>query len=96
MAFTDLLPFGKKKTASPDILPVLPQEIYQSGVLDLQDVIAPHALKISSHELDLRKNSAYILRHLIPALSYHGVVCTDYQHGQGPGYFDFHSPDGHQ
>ena len=58
MAFTDLLPFGKKKTASPDILPVLPQEIYQSGVLDLQDVIAPHALKISSHELDLGEKIA--------------------------------------
>ena len=58
MAFTDLLPFGKKKTESPDILPVLPQEIYQSGVLDLQDVIAPHALKISSHELDLGEKIA--------------------------------------
>ncbi len=59
MAFTDLLPFGKRKEAeSPNILPVLPQEIYQSGVLDLQDVIAPHALKVNSRELDLGEKIA--------------------------------------
>ncbi len=53
MALLDLLPFGKKKTDAPDVLPVLPEEIYRAGVLDLQDVIAPHALKINSKELDL-------------------------------------------
>ena len=58
MAFSDLLPFGKKKDDAADILPVLPDEIYRSGVLDLQDVIAPHALKISSHELDLGEKIA--------------------------------------
>ncbi len=58
MALTDLLPFGKKKDESPDILPVLPREIYQSGVLDLQDVIAPHALKVNSRELDLGEKIA--------------------------------------
>ncbi len=58
MSFTDLLPFGKKKEESPNILPVLPTEIYQSGVLDLQDVIAPHALKVSSRELDLGEKIA--------------------------------------
>ncbi len=52
MAFSDLFPFGKKKVAS-EVLPVLPEEIYRAGVLDLQDVIAPHALKINSKELDL-------------------------------------------
>jgi type IV secretory pathway VirB4 component len=58
MGLTDLLPFGKKKPESPAILPVLPEEIYQTGVLDLQDVIAPHALKVNSRELDLGEKIA--------------------------------------
>ncbi len=58
MALSDLLPFGKKKPDAPEILPVLPEEIYRTGVLDLQDVIAPHALKISSKELDLGEKIA--------------------------------------
>ena len=36
----------KKKEASP-IVSVLPEEIYQAGVLELKDVIAPSALKVS-------------------------------------------------
>ncbi|MFA6536413.1 MAG: DUF87 domain-containing protein [Candidatus Paceibacterota bacterium] len=44
--------FTKKKTVS-GISPILPQEIYQSGVLELQDIIAPSALKISPKELNL-------------------------------------------
>jgi conjugal transfer ATP-binding protein TraC len=58
MALTDLLPFGKKQSAVPEILPVLPEEIYKAGVLDLQDVIAPHALKVNSRELDLGERIA--------------------------------------
>lgn len=58
MGLFDVLPFGKKEAANPNVLPVLPEEIYQTGVLDLQDVIAPHALKISSHELDLGEKIA--------------------------------------
>ncbi|MBI5644672.1 DUF87 domain-containing protein [Candidatus Kaiserbacteria bacterium] len=58
MALADFLPFGKKKDLAPQVLPVLPEEIYQTGVLNLQDVIAPHALKISSHELDLGEKIA--------------------------------------
>jgi type IV secretory pathway VirB4 component len=58
MALTDLLPFGKKQANTPQVLPVLPEEIYQAGVLDLQDVIAPHALKINSRELDLGERIA--------------------------------------
>ena len=41
-----------KKEASP-IISILPEEIYQSGVLELQDVIAPSALKVSPKELNL-------------------------------------------
>src|ERR1700684_4669246 len=58
MALTDLLSFGKKRTAAPEVLPVLPEEIYKTGVLYLQDVIAPHALKISSKEIDLGEKIA--------------------------------------
>jgi len=42
----------KKKEASP-IVSILPEEIYQAGVLELRDVIAPSALKVSPKELNL-------------------------------------------
>ena len=41
--------FGKKGTA--EILPILPKEIYEAGVLELRDVIAPAALKIEPKQL---------------------------------------------
>jgi type IV secretory pathway VirB4 component len=41
-----------KKEESP-IVSVLPEEIYQAGVLELRDVIAPSALKVSPKELNL-------------------------------------------
>jgi len=41
-----------KKESSP-IVSVLPNEIYQAGVLELKDVIAPSALKVSPKELNL-------------------------------------------
>ncbi|OGG51012.1 conjugal transfer protein TraC [Candidatus Kaiserbacteria bacterium RIFCSPHIGHO2_01_FULL_54_36] len=56
MSLVDL--FKKKTEDSPNVLPVLPEEIYKSGVLDLQDVIAPHALRINSRELDLGEKIA--------------------------------------
>ncbi len=43
--------FGKKE-ASP-IVSILPEEIYQAGVLELKDVIAPSALKVSPKEINL-------------------------------------------
>ena len=46
--------FGKKNTTEETPLTsFLPQEIYESGVLELQDIIAPSALKISPKELNL-------------------------------------------
>lgn len=38
---------------NPKISSILPQEIYQSGVLELQDVIAPSALEITPRALNL-------------------------------------------
>ena len=59
MALSDLLNFTRKPAETgPNILPVLPEEIYQTGVLDLQDVIAPHALKVNQRELDLGEKIA--------------------------------------
>src|SRR3989338_7607980 len=49
---------GGAKSGMPEVLPVLPEEIYKAGVLDLQDVIAPHALRVNSRELDLGEKIA--------------------------------------
>lgn len=57
MGLFDLL-LGKKEEVTPDVMPVLPTEIYRTGVLNLQDVIAPHALRVSSRELDLGERIA--------------------------------------
>lgn len=42
--------FGKKEDP---IVSVLPEEIYQAGVLELRDIIAPSALKISPKDINL-------------------------------------------
>ncbi|MEY2664404.1 MAG: hypothetical protein RIT04_212 [Candidatus Parcubacteria bacterium] len=52
--------FGKKEERAP-IVSVLPQEIYEAGVLELKDVIAPSALKISPKELNLGEKVARTL-----------------------------------
>ena len=53
MALLDF--FSKKSAQTPPMgmAPILPEDIYKEGVLELQDVIAPSALKISSKELNL-------------------------------------------
>ena len=56
MALFDL--FKKKGPDTSIVLPVLPEEIYRTGVMDLQDVIAPHALKVNPRELDLGEKIA--------------------------------------
>ena len=48
-----ILDIFKRKKGDPEITPVLPQEIYEAGVLDFKDIIAPSALKITSRELNL-------------------------------------------
>ncbi len=44
--------FGKKPT-EPEIAPILPEDIYSAGVLELKDVIAPSALNIGPKNLHL-------------------------------------------
>src|SRR4051812_11509247 len=48
--------FGKKEQAP--VTSLLPQEIYEAGILELRDVIAPSALKISPKELNLGEKVA--------------------------------------
>ncbi len=51
--------FGQKKNSDPkleasaSVVTVLPEEIYESATLELQDVIAPSALKIGPKSIDL-------------------------------------------
>lgn len=50
MSFLDTI-FNKKDIESQG--PALPQQIYEAGVLELQDIIAPSALKISPNDISL-------------------------------------------
>ncbi|HEY4511038.1 MAG TPA: DUF87 domain-containing protein [Candidatus Paceibacterota bacterium] len=52
MALLDFLKKKKRETA-PSISPVLPEQIYREGVLALEDVLAPSALKVTPRELNL-------------------------------------------
>lgn len=51
MALLDFLS-KKQETAAP-MASILPEQIYKEGVLELQDVIAPSALKITPREINL-------------------------------------------
>ena len=45
--------FLKKEKKGPDLTSFMPQQIYESGILELKDVIAPSALKVSPREINL-------------------------------------------
>ena len=44
---------GKKEEGRKDISSILPQEIFDAGVLELKDIIAPSALKVTPKEINL-------------------------------------------
>lgn len=48
-----LLSFLKVPSKTPSLEPVLPQDIYEAGTLELKDVLAPSALEITPRELNL-------------------------------------------
>jgi len=48
----------KKNDSEPELTSFLPQEIYDSGVLELQDIIAPSALKITPNQINLGEKIA--------------------------------------
>ena len=53
---------GKKnKTGEQEILPVIPREIYETGILRLQDIIAPSALEITSNHIKIGEKVARVL-----------------------------------
>lgn len=45
--------FNKKTAEKREITPILPQDIYRMGVLELRDIIAPSALKVNSNNINL-------------------------------------------
>src|SRR3990167_3354082 len=45
--------FKNKEAEKSDISSILPQEIFEAGVLELKDIIAPSALKITPKEINL-------------------------------------------
>src|SRR3954462_11580608 len=52
MSFLDKI-LGKNEEKKADIPSILPQEIFQAGVLELKDIIAPSALKVTPKEINL-------------------------------------------
>ncbi len=48
-----LFDFIKPKQKGPEIAPILPQEIYEAGILELKDIIAPSALRITPKDFNL-------------------------------------------
>ncbi|MBI2045993.1 MAG: DUF87 domain-containing protein [Parcubacteria group bacterium] len=53
-----LFDFLKKKKTEEAITPILPQEIYEAATLELKDILAPSALKISPREINLGEKIA--------------------------------------
>jgi len=47
--------FNKKKNSAEekDLMPILPSEIYDTGELELKDVIAPSAIKVGTKDIDM-------------------------------------------
>lgn len=54
------LPFIKK-TKRENLIPILPEDIYQVGVLEMQDIIAPSALRVTPKNLNLGEKIARTL-----------------------------------
>lgn len=50
--------FRGKRVAEEEVLPVFPQDIYASGILELRDVIAPSALEVNSNYVKLGEKLA--------------------------------------
>ena len=53
MGIFDIFKPKKGVNTKREIMPVLPEEIYQAATLELQDILAPSALKISPKALNL-------------------------------------------
>ncbi len=51
MSLLDILGSKKRGGKRKEILPIIPEAVYETGVLELQDIIAPAALEINSNYL---------------------------------------------
>lgn len=51
----------KKPTEQVNLTPILPQDVYQTGLLELKDILAPSALKASPKSLNLGEKMARTL-----------------------------------
>jgi conjugal transfer ATP-binding protein TraC len=58
MSFLDNIFKKREKEKGVELTSFLPQEIYNAGILELQDIIAPSALSISSKEINLGEKIA--------------------------------------
>lgn len=50
--------FKKNKETDVEIASILPQQIYEAGVLEMQDIIAPSALKVGPREINVGEKLA--------------------------------------
>lgn len=55
------IPFIDNKKKPEGLIPLLPQDIYQVGVLELRDIISPSALRVSPKNLNLGEKIARTL-----------------------------------
>ena len=53
MSFLDNLLGKKQNTSEPAVTAILPEEIYSSAVLELKDIIAPSAIKVTPRDISL-------------------------------------------
>ncbi|MEK7575863.1 MAG: DUF87 domain-containing protein, partial [Patescibacteria group bacterium] len=53
MAILDLFKKNKKPVDQGEEMPIIPQEIYETGILQLKDIIAPSALEVGSSSIKL-------------------------------------------
>ena len=76
--------FGQKnKTGEQEILPVIPREIYETGILRLQDIIAPSALEITSNHIKIgEKSGPSFVCNVIPEISGIQLVFASDKFGQ--------------
>ena len=82
MGFLDSL-LGKKEetkegTTKASVLAVMPEEIYESATLELQDIIAPSALKIEPKSINLGDKIArtfFIISYLFCSSSVQLQLC---------------------
>src|SRR3989338_2778623 len=81
--FMSIFNFLKRKNLEAPISTILPQEIYDSSALELKDIIAPSALRVTPKGINLRESSPKFFCHFLPEISGRKLVCSDNKSRQG-------------